>query len=416
MKKFDKYLLFIPLLFNLKLNAQIGIQTNNPKTTLDIKESRINGINDPSLPDGLMIPTLSKKDLAAKATSVYTQQHVGTKIFVNDISGTISGPSINRVRGVLEKGFYYLNNNLIWELLTNDSSNDSWVNNPNASRVELATNSFGNARINNSSVVVTDDGNLGINNNSPLKRIDINASTIGNTTDNIKILNLKEFPASTNTSTLVMDNNGYIYKNEVENLNGQIMRIPIVGFTPGGVNNELRQGSIRLSFDNTITSPACTTNCNPNFINTIKGINNTHLLVNQLLIAGTGTNIRTTERIVLPKGTFKVQVRLVGYYSDAFTPTPINTINSYNPGTTIVKLSIGNNEFSLTNYFESTYGTSALTSIVYTEFISLVDDAPARRTLDLLMDPITRNFTIVPDETVNGKKIVKSMLLIEKIR
>ena len=62
------------------------------------------------------------------------------------------------------------------------------------------------------------------------------------------------------------------------------------------------------------------------------------------------------------------------------------------------------------------YGNTALTSIAYTEYIALEDDNPSNRTLDLLMYPAGRDFTIIPDETINDKKVIKSMLLIERIR
>ena len=412
---------FLPIFIVLNgafLNAQIGINTNTAKSTLDVREVRTNNINDVTTPDGIIIPTLTKKELAAKENTVYSNQNIGVKVYVNEISGTIEGPSIDQVININEKGFYYFSERLIWERLTNDVSNDAWVNNPAQSRIELGTNSLGNTRIANSNVVITDNGFLGINIENPLKRIDINASTPNNPTDYIKLSNLKEISTTDVTSTLVIANNGYVYKNDVENLNGQIMRIPIVGFRKGGVNQNQRQGSLRLSFDNGTVSPACVTICNKNFINNIKGVTSNELLVNQSLQAGTGTNIRTTERVTLPKGTYKIQIRLVGHYISAFIPAPDPPVANqvYNAGTSILKLAIGNNEFSLTNYQDSTYGDDALTSILYTEFIVLEDDDPEKRTLDFLFDPVERDFKITASTAVNENTVNKSLVLIERIR
>ncbi|QTV05648.1 hypothetical protein [Faecalibacter bovis] len=418
MKNIYNYLLIIIILIGVKVNAQIGINTENPKSTLDIRANSNNLSTD-----GFLIPALSKKELAAKENTVYTNQNIGIKVYINDISGPISGPSLQQVINVIEKGFYYFSERLIWEKFVSDFTDDAWVNNPNANRLDLATDSFGNDKNENSNVSITDNGFLGININNPEKRIDINAATFDNNTDYIKFTNLKEVQETEITSTLVIDVDGNIYKNDVENLNGQIMRVPIKGFTVGTVDNPT-QGSLRLDFGNTSISPACIQNniniCNTNFINTIKGVSEDQLKEEVTLTAGTGTNARITERIILPKGTFKIQVRLVGHYTTAFTPSPIEseTNVAYTPGTAILKLAIGNNELSLANYSESTYGSDALTSILYTEFIVLEDDDPEKRTLDLLFNPTPRNrpFTIIPDKIIDGKKVGKSFLLIERIR
>ncbi|HEY4539473.1 MAG TPA: hypothetical protein VIG94_05655 [Faecalibacter sp.] len=412
---------FLPLCLLLAgtiVKAQVGINTDNPKSTMEIRELRTNAVNEIITSDGIIIPTLSKKELALKENSVYSSLNIGVKVYVNDISGVINGPSIGQVININEKGFYYFSERLIWEKLVSDSTEDAWINNPNENRIELGTNSLGNERMSNSNVIITDNGFLGINSINPTKRLDINAATANNSTDYIKISNLKEIPSTDIINTLIIDNNGNIYKNDVENLNGQIMRIPIIGFRKGGDNANERQGSLRLSFDDGPISPACVNICNKNFINNIKGVTNNELLSNQILTNGTGTNIRITERIILPKGTFKIQVRLVGHYNTPFTPapTPQPSGTAYNAGTSILKLAIGNNEFSLTNYHESTYGNDALTSILYTEFIVLEEDDPEKRTLDFLFDPVVRDFTIIPSSTVNGNTVNKSLVLIERIR
>ncbi|MBS7333152.1 MAG: hypothetical protein KIG88_06115, partial [Weeksellaceae bacterium] len=229
-----------------------------------------------------------------------------------------------------------------------------------------------------------------------------------------------------NSSTLVIDQFGNIYKNDVENLNGQIMRIPISGFTVS-TNTNATQGSLRLDFDKSTISPACIQNgikiCDLNFINTIKGVTANELISNETLTANTGTVPRITDRIKLPKGVYKIQIRLNGNYDNIVETN----------GNTIVKLAVGNREFSVHNYYDNIVGPNE-TSIIFTDYINLNQDD----FVDFLMDNwnnkkfvITPNVNqgTIPNPNYNpslpisdnnvlnyNSKIIKSMVLIERIR
>lgn len=86
--------------------AQIGINTSNPKATLDISAKNPTGtITDT---DGVIIPHVDRQRAQNMATI-----EVSTMIYVNDIStGTNSGKAIN----IDETGFYYFDGN-IWQKL-----------------------------------------------------------------------------------------------------------------------------------------------------------------------------------------------------------------------------------------------------------------------------------------------------------
>lgn len=415
--------------FSYTINAQVGIGTTEPNIFFDVKENRENTTNNSNSKDGIIIPQLTKLELASKANNTYNSTTLGTLVFVYDISGNFTGkPSIEQVSEIYKPGFYYFGSNNRWKSTEGDTSDDIWSNNSTNEYVKLKSKANGETRLNDTNIVINDLGYVGINNNTPTKRLNINAAITGTTPEFIKFNNLKDIDSNSNSSTLVIDTDGNVYKNDVENISGQIMRIPISGYT-AGTNTGSTQGSIRLDFESSNESPACFVNgtriCNKNFINTIKGVTNTNLLVNQTIInANTGTIPRITERIVLPKGVYKIQIRLNGYYSNG------NETN----GNTIVKLAVGNKEFSVHNYYDRVFGAEAPTSIIFTDYINLNQDDY----VDFLMDNWnTKEFIIIPHEdkgqianpdynpnqptsstnpiNINLRNI-KSMVLIERLR
>lgn len=393
-------------IYSYNLNAQVGIGTANTTVSLEIKEKKENGLNQVSINDGLMIPTVTKQELASKALNTYNYNVLGVLVFVNNVSEPLSGPSLSQVTNITKPGYYYFGENNVWVATEGDLTPDAWKNDYINNRIELSSKSNDTPRDLNTQMVINDSGFVGLNNVNPQKRLDINATLNNTTTDYVRISNLKEIEANTPSSTLVIDSDGNVYKNDVENLNGQIMRIPISGFTIG--TSSASQGSIRMDFNVNSNSPASFQNgnrvCNNNFINTINGINNSNLITEVITVGGLGTIPRTTERIKLPKGVYKVQIRLNGYYTN-----PTNASN----GTTILKLAVGNKEFSVHNYHDLVVGPNLLTSMVFTDYINLNQDD----FIDFLMDNWnSKTFEIIKDIDVNGKKVLKSMVLIERLR
>ncbi len=94
-----KFLCFVLLAFNVPISlfSQIGINTNTPKASLDI----IGKPTETSVPDGVIVPRISRSDLISK--TAYSTDQQGALIFVTDLSGTLSSATSN----VTSIGFYY---------------------------------------------------------------------------------------------------------------------------------------------------------------------------------------------------------------------------------------------------------------------------------------------------------------------
>ena len=419
---FIKYAVLFGSIFT---KAQIGIGTEQPTISLEIMQSSNITTKFTDI-DGIIIPTLTKQELALKESNNYqTSNSIGTLVYLDDVEATKTNqPSWSQVENIIEPGYYYFGKNGKWVAVKGDTTPDVWSNNPTNHYTELKSTSTGNTRVNTSSVVINDNGYFGINQTIPTKRLDINANPNGELVDGqpkkefIKLSNLKEIESSLNSSTLVIDGDGYIYKNDVEHLVGQILRIPITGYTKGGSTQIARvdEGSIRLDFNKTKESPACVTSvCNKNFINTIKGVTDAHFKT-ETLTQGSGTVPRTTERITLPMGIYKIMVKLNGHYTTStFIDNDSNNNNNSNirTGTVIVKLAIDNNEYSLSNFQDSTFGENSFTSVTYLDYIELKKES----IIDFSMTPWIRPFTIQPyTADSNGNHVANSVVLIERLR
>lgn len=99
----NQILLFTVLLCNVVLYGQVGINTTDPKATLDIEARR----SDNAKADGIIVPRLSGAELHAKI-STYTNAQKGTIVYVENASpqAGVSGDKTSRVN---KEGFYYFN-------------------------------------------------------------------------------------------------------------------------------------------------------------------------------------------------------------------------------------------------------------------------------------------------------------------
>ncbi|WP_407405334.1 hypothetical protein [Chryseobacterium sp.] len=105
-------------LLNL-VSAQVGVNTVSPKSTLHVSEKRDNQSQvDPFVADGIIIPKLTKAELATKDMTTYTSEHEGTFVYITDATSTSTGV----VSEIHTKGFYYLDNigtELKWRTFAN---------------------------------------------------------------------------------------------------------------------------------------------------------------------------------------------------------------------------------------------------------------------------------------------------------
>ena len=106
MKK-NFYLAIALLGFSVSLNAQtakkgVGIKTDTPQTTLDVRAEA----TDTTMPDGVLVPRLDVGQLNAKS-AVYGADQNGALVFV---TSNTQGGAGTKVENVKDPGFYYYDN------------------------------------------------------------------------------------------------------------------------------------------------------------------------------------------------------------------------------------------------------------------------------------------------------------------
>lgn len=115
MKKITLLLGFLAVAQNLQ--AQVGINTPNPQTTLDVVG---NGAST-SFKDGMRAPRITKQQLAAKLSGTFSATEIGAMVYVTDITaptGTI--PSLAQVAEITAVGYYYFDGAL-WKQIVNST-------------------------------------------------------------------------------------------------------------------------------------------------------------------------------------------------------------------------------------------------------------------------------------------------------
>lgn len=86
--------------------GRVGINTSTPAATLDV----VANTTDATRPDALLVPRLTRAQLAAK-DAAYTATQNGALTFVNTLDGTAAGKTVN----VTATGFYYYDApNAVW--------------------------------------------------------------------------------------------------------------------------------------------------------------------------------------------------------------------------------------------------------------------------------------------------------------
>ncbi len=165
--------------------GQVGINTDSPKSTLDVRAKRNNlgAITDNTQIVGLQAPRLSRAELTA-LTSAYGVDQKGAIIYITDVSqGNTSSPRDN----VDAIGYYFFDGSK-WQKLggtssaAGDTTNDAWINDSTNNIVKLGTKSDGtSARDAGTDFVAKDNGNAGIGTASPnsYAMLDVTSSNKG---------------------------------------------------------------------------------------------------------------------------------------------------------------------------------------------------------------------------------------------
>ncbi|WP_326984775.1 hypothetical protein VUJ46_09675 [Chryseobacterium sp. MYb264] len=162
-------------------NSQVGINTANPHTSLDI----VGNADSTSSKDGVMAPRLTKQQLASKDSGTYSTSQMGAIVYITDIT-TPTGviPSLSQTTEINLPGYYYFNGTT-WK-----NMNDSALNiyNSNGSLTADRTVTQGTQTLSFTGTVAnlfSVDGNtlsinaanhrVGIGNTAPSVKLDINS-------------------------------------------------------------------------------------------------------------------------------------------------------------------------------------------------------------------------------------------------
>jgi hypothetical protein len=102
--------------------SQIGINTETPQATLDVKAFALN----PNKTDGIIAPRLTREELTHKGNTLYGNDQKGAIIYITDVSaGDLSSQRIN----ITATGYYYFDGTL-WQKFAHGagtvSANEPW--------------------------------------------------------------------------------------------------------------------------------------------------------------------------------------------------------------------------------------------------------------------------------------------------
>lgn len=97
------------------MSSQVGINTENPKTTLHVVPTKTDG----TTPEGIIAPNLTRAQLIAK-DGKYDSDQKGAMVYVTDISGTLT----TKTAKVTSAGYYYFDG-AVWQAFTGGSASSA---------------------------------------------------------------------------------------------------------------------------------------------------------------------------------------------------------------------------------------------------------------------------------------------------
>jgi len=111
--------------------AQVGINNEAPKATLDVTAKTTDGTK----PEGIIAPRLTGDQIKSGDTQYDTPQ-IGAIVYATAaVGGTPAGKTIN----ITSPGYYYFDNNLVWQKLSGAAAGNFWDVTGNASTNPIGT-------------------------------------------------------------------------------------------------------------------------------------------------------------------------------------------------------------------------------------------------------------------------------------
>lgn len=119
MIKTFKLLMLVCIALSSNIYSQVGINTIDPQTTLDV----IGVGTSTTTPDGIIAPRITRQQLAAKSITTYAAAQTGAIVYVTDATlptGTI--PSVAQTIEIISSGYYFFNG-IIWKNINSNAQN-----------------------------------------------------------------------------------------------------------------------------------------------------------------------------------------------------------------------------------------------------------------------------------------------------
>lgn len=226
-----KSFLFISVLISMDSFGQVGINTENPETTLHV----VGNPTDITRTDGIIAPILTGDQLRAK-NALYNAPQTGTLIYASTADSAPTGKTIN----ITAPGYYYFDGT-VWQVLRGASGENIYTINGtlNSDRIVTQANrtlAFTGDQVNGFNVganalsVDMSNSRVGINNNTPTNTLDVAG------TARVQII---EESNNSNDVQLVADTNGVIKRSLVSTptniAKGYLLSNFVSGSTNGGI-------------------------------------------------------------------------------------------------------------------------------------------------------------------------------------
>ena len=177
-----KTLLTVAILATGLAFAQVGINTDSPKATLEIAAKNI-----PSVYDGIIAPKLSGDQLSQKN---YTTEQSGAIVYVTSAAASLQGQVVD----VNKAGYYYFDGTK-WNTIGGSAVAPTTTTNQLSSDINSMTSNVNN---------VSSAANI-INSNTLSSSVNTITSNVNNVSSNTNIINTNTLSSNTNTMTSVVN-------------------------------------------------------------------------------------------------------------------------------------------------------------------------------------------------------------------
>ena len=361
--------------FAFSQTGNVGINTTNPKATLDITGKP----DDASHFDGVIAPRITGEQLRLKT---YTTDQTGAIVYVTTAA---IAPLDNQVIKVSASGYYYFDGT-IWQTMAGSSGGTSVEPWNEANTTNPATSNTQN---------IYQTGNVGIGNTDPTNALHVTA-----TADPARLEGLQT--GTINDKMVVVQTDGTL--KTVNQYQVEVMKIGVNGITAGTSYTSNELNALRFNKYNDYVEMGVTPSGSHNYVNTIAGSSFTEGIALASFPVFTGENpvpaTRTTDAINLPIGLYEITFRIRSSFA---SPGNISTTGG-------ILVSVNN------KYYTKTYTNIGNGNAVNDATIVL--SLGTASLVDFLFEPRSLNATTVDifDVDTNNTLTADCMLLEQVMR